>query len=1243
MTTKITIKEVTALAENTTVVVAQGINLANFFVRLSDTPNSYVGHNGKYVKVREDGAGLEFTNTANATELGGVAPDRFAYGDNERATTAWSTGVDNIIKSGFYYVKTDLNELPVNVAGYVMHEQQDTSDDYAKQNYSPFNSNTSWCRYKSNGAWGAWESIIVGDEKHLLMTEAEARAIQATNNNHFDASGMVNMGKHYNAGNINENINEGLWTTIAESQANQLRLGRSKSDATAVGTSKTNFAVAHIAGAVSNIILGDSDNRATFKFPEAEDGTRIYDSTGDARGSGKASLDLKVDADPKYGNTPTGTADQILIEAVGRAFEGTLKNGDHRLGVDAFWLLNSSYPSNTRSVVDGVTTLTSNTADYIGCFNELGVPLESGVEYEFSINIISASGGGGITQVRIGTSETVGLLSSSNIIGSGEAFVGVNTVKFTAAPNQNYLHIGGRNDVTSLVYEAVSLRKVTEEVVTRPVDLVALEYYEEELTVRQEVFECIQSLSTTFGDTDVPTVLSTRPLSYFQQYDGQFADPSLPNDRYRCVVWGDLTDEQKRKVAAYMGEKLFMGVNGNIVNGRLRARTVRGLGNGDWGNIDSNAVIAGRFTKLNSSADGDASFGNVIIHGATDAVEFTNSYYLNNNSGLNGIGAYNETNHIKGVFGSRSVIETANSGAYQGRCFMYVVATVPRANKGAYHPDLNPWGCASMAWKDDINGQVYWYGNSPLYKEPVIVSDCFITADAGGSVSTADNNGEIVNAFKAHPDGISHDGIEAGGLNGVIDWRLGAVANDSPEEAAKVEAKVENGTYRGLEKLVWTNVGTTGGGSRPADADKWRMFSTVLSVYLPEVNLTSSVGDTIYIVDSVAGVIKCTISKTYADGAYDTTVDYDSPVQPSVNDNGAASNSWVIQERETNLSVSGEFNTQMVISDPANILLTDALKDGWLGTWCHVIPVGGSEMPLTRLGISTNLDWVQTADAGTTWTSGTRAITKPQNTTGIAPSVDTVTICSYKAFAKQTKPSTNKPVYNGKAGLMGVSQFSDARVEVGCTFAESLIGKVLKNTASGRRYVSGSLVDFDLWSSGALQAAAGYEPTHSPIALAAPNNNSQAVKVLPYQISNNGQCSIGFQANELTWGSPTFTNQTESDTTWTGGEYYRVTDGAMRGFYKCESAIASALTHATYGLDGNGNVVSNGDGDVKLRRILQNGWGDDDKIKVTADGSDTFVDRNGIVNESAVHELAIPYTWTSNRARAGSQVEGVDL
>ncbi|AUR90862.1 hypothetical protein NVP1151O_21 [Vibrio phage 1.151.O._10N.222.46.B1] len=1037
----------------------------------------------------------------------------------------------------------------------------------------------------------------------ILMNEQQARAKNATNNNHFDASGMVNTGKHETKNAI---VNEGIAAYLNSGSnvaANTILIGAS-AGASLSGTSKTGYSVNHIAGSVINAIL--ENNQFKFELPPAPDGTQVSDSTGDARGSGKANLDLKVDVDPKYGDVPTGSDAEILREAVSRAFEGYTKNGDMRDGVTSWTAQGGAILS---PVADGVELITS--ASSMGMTGIIA-PAAFGAGDEVEVTLV-ANIPNGLTCV-FGVYDSTNGTRTTVATGTGKVEVYKTTISFPNADsgvNIRLYHSGGAS-VRTITVHNLSLRPATEEVVTHRVDLAAWEYYEEELTGRVEIMECVGSTSTTFGTTSVPTVLSTRKLSYFQQYDGQFpevtANPDFINDRFVCVVWDDLTEPQKREIAAYMGEKLFMGVNGFPVNGRLRARTIRGAGNGDWTNIDSNTATSNWLQPTS----------NLLIkpQGKKDASPQASGAFPTYGTQLTV--QTSEVDTHKGVFQALSSTNIPDeSAAYQGRCFLYVVATVPRACKAAYVKGLNEFGTGMLQSKRGAGFSEVWYASNAV--EVNTLQDTF--------TMLAPNTGAI-GQTSGHPDGIFYDGIEAGGLNGIIDWRLPAVANDSPEESAKVEAKVENKTYRGLEELVWTFAGTS--------TEVGLATGAILDGGIPKVGLTE--GSSIFIETSVGNYEERTVTGlNYSLGAVNFT-----PAATRI-----AGGHYIVSG-VINLSVSGEFATQMVVADPANILLTDALKDGWLGTWCPVIPDGANhDFPMSRKDVgSASVTTITTANNGDTWATNPRSIHATTNDDNASWSTGLIVIYPYKAWAKPTKKSSNKPVYNGKAGLMDVFSTSSSVAEHGVHLQESLTGNIGKSTINPYRY-SNKLTAFNIHgSSGVITDNVDYSPEHTPLLLAAPSNDSPAVKVLPYQISNNGQGSIGYQANELTWGTPTYLGVDETNTAWVAGEFYRVQDSTLgtRKFYRCEVSTSLPMNSASFIKQADGSIKYHTTGVIYFTDMgLPQGWGDDDKVKVTADGSDTFVDLNGNTNLSVVHELAIPCTWTSNHARAGSQVEGVDL
>jgi hypothetical protein len=130
-------------------------------------------------------------------------------------------------------------------------------------------------------------------------------------------------------------------------------------------------------------------------------------------------------------------------------------NGDFSNGT-AGWI------SNTGGSAGGVPTISVNgngqlqissqTDDYGGA--NIEVNLTTGKRYTLSLDVISCNS---INQTRVGTLNEAGPLSSTNI--AYPLVLGSNSVPFTAVAHANYLYIGGRNDVNSLVIDNVSVNK----------------------------------------------------------------------------------------------------------------------------------------------------------------------------------------------------------------------------------------------------------------------------------------------------------------------------------------------------------------------------------------------------------------------------------------------------------------------------------------------------------------------------------------------------------------------------------------------------------------------------------------------------------------------------------------------------------------------------------------------------------------------------------------------------------------
>ena len=881
----------------------------------------------------------------------------------------------------------------------------------------------------------------------------------------------------------------------------------------------------NIAGATTNLRnINSSVDDCQVILPHSPDGTVTYDSaTG-------VITDFTKDVDPKYGDV---AAD--VNEAVARAFEGDVKNGDLRLG-GAHWSGNYTVTDNIISVVG------PNVA-------EVDINTVAGTTYNIKYEVTAAVTGASI-RVR-GSSVPYQMQENTGGVGFRvHTFTAVDTgvFKFVIYPLL---------ESRSVSIRSISSRSITNEVVTERVDMWGFEQWHEEVT-DGEVFDCIQSLATTFGDTGVPTVLSKRPLSYFQVYDGQFSNPSAINDQYRCVDWNAITDVQKKKVAAYLQEKLFVGENGLLVNVRVRQRTIAGAGNGDWHTLGSTEAGLLAFF-LSSPAKRVSPQGKKDVgRGYGDS-----PYYYDTDHGANWSGEV-------GVFtGGNTNGSPTSSIAYKGECYFLVCGTVPRLNQGANVQGLND-GFGSALCSDGLP----WYSSA---NTPTTLKDCFID-QVGGTIASGQSG---------RSDGRKFDAIYPGGAGGVIDMRLSAHDEGSTEKASEVRAKVENGAYRGMEKLVFTKW-ESARDDRIRHNTAWGNISGQQRSRDPEVDTPMSYSVSngcTYYTDSVTSDIAViedldpnwnrvsdTSIRAYwlSDGAeFDESSTFASNLESrltltiaEVDGNyNAYSDLLGLSGAETNISVSGEFAMQDIIGDPANILQTDALKDGWYGSWIPVIPDGNKTYPLTRKQLDKTSDFtftngVVTSDNGGSWASMGNWFLIVDNGISSSLALGSVYILSYTAFAKQTTESVNSPVLHGEAGLGSVYVVDRYTTFNGAMFVESILGKIPVSSAN-RTYQTAPLKDSTLSNVGEMFGVTA----HEPITLTAPANNSPAAKSLAYQVASNNQASMNFAFNELVY-----------------------------------------------------------DGD----------WGDDSTIKI-ADGVTTGTDLNGNTRLIGTHTLALPYGWVRNK------------
>lgn len=489
-----------------------------------------------------------------------------------------------------------------------------------------------------------------------------------------------------------------------------------------------------------------------------------------------------------------------------------------------------------------------------------------------------------------------------------------------------------------------------------------------------------------------------------------------------------------------------------------------------------------------------------------------------------------------GVFTTRLVHEEIG---IDGRCYFHVWGKVPRLNQGAYHPSFNDKGTGIFNNANASNG-AFWYSTA---LDPLTTQQCFnVVPDPTTDTTTVGVTGTsgFVGSVggSGREDGRFYDAIYEGGQGGVEDDRLSAYDMSSPEEAAKIDAKVKNGTYRGAEKLVYTK-------AMVETALSALNGATAVTIPLGQA-VNYKAGDTVSIYDAVTGNIVIenqVISGSGTDGG--GTADFLSWSGSAIKQtyNRLVQPYYVVASAKTDYTVSGEFECVDVLGDPEQILATPQLANGWLGYWIPDLRLGSISVQLTRKSLTTSGARTLTDDNGATWSSATMTINVTTNSYTTTTQANRVFVLHYTAAAYVTEVDVHRRVLNHTAGLGSVDTFAYFGVDRGVLFAESLMNKVITNgnaTLAGRGGYA--LTKNNLGNSSSIYdlASWGY-PHHTPLQLIVPpDNDSPACKALMQQSAENQGMYLNYSYEELAYTSGAFNP-------WGDDRVMVISDGQVRG------------------------------------------------------------------------------------------------
>ncbi|EOV9224441.1 hypothetical protein ACN5ZZ_000448 [Vibrio parahaemolyticus] len=1053
------------------------------------------------------------------------------------------------------------------------------------------------------------------------QSEANMKAARMLASEQFAASGFVHYGKHVADTASFTPINEGMFTNDGAefySQAGQLLMGELGGNKR--GSSKTDFPVTHIAGFISKLLgvtTAQGANSFAIKFPEAPNGTVVYDSTGNCRGSGKATLDLTKDVDPKYGDVAGS-----VNEAVARAFEGYLPNGDFRNSTVG-WV---TTPSGDMTVASGemtVTNLANNGS--LRCTTHPTLPAG---QWLLEATVKCPSGKVFWLNLYNPTDNNKPVIFTGT--GNWQKVSGVVTT--TVPTKASNIYIQNRSGaIQTFTVKDYRVAPASEEVVINRVDMFGFEYFLEEISKANPFvypYGCIQSKLTSIEG--IATKESNRPITYYSVFDGDTASKGKGVDFWAA------TDAQKRALVSNPDHNIYLLDDGRLVQWRVRQRTIAGVGNGDWQSVNSQGVALMFF---------QAPSGFTIQPSAQGILDVTPTWF-----GAGSKGAYYGITHATPIHKDNGIFCAGLGGkvvpelGIDGHCYFHVCGVVPRLNQGAYHPSFNPLGTKS--WVQSGKGwNAQWWQMTGISS----TRQCFDYKTASSDLTQAGANEEFSGFIgsrdgSSRPDGRFYDSIYASGWGGVIDYRFSAWDMGSKDEAAKIFQKLENGTYRGKEFATRCDLFVRTSTEPYFYGGKTAIWIEGIDDFIGSRNPRD------FKVNGYTVVTAATDGHgqyVYFDSKYGDISSY----WKSVSNN-------VVVTSPTNIPVSGNFNMIDVLGSPERIMAKTELANGWLGGWIPVVPnntLVANKFPMTRVAVDKDLR-MYWSDGDAAWQAGTYTFASSLNARDNSSAIPStrVALHSYTASAKLTKSANIKPILNGANGVGDVyaTMFNDRTR--GGLLRESLINKVVSGYSQMHPHSQTVKLNKCTLLDGYFASNPDFSPTHECIALGEPAYDDSAIKVLWSQSSNNQQANLNLSFNELIWvGSYSSLNVTKITSTNTA------TDGVAGQFYLTDPSITNALGNkllrcvksftASWGdvwlENGKGFVyitAPTGDPFLVVYGSQSDLWGDDGKLRIVSEVG-TYKNLNGDLCLYGTHELAIPYGYTKNKARAGSQVSGVDL
>ncbi|WP_028022248.1 hypothetical protein [Enterovibrio calviensis] len=880
-------------------------------------------------------------------------------------------------------------------------------------------------------------------------------------------SGFLEWGTSPSGATVNR-VNEGMYSFVGDtSLASLMYLGRSDTDSQ--GTSRTKEAIAVVDGV--SLFIDDSLPKAAkaIKFPPAPNGTKTYDSaTGTV-------VDFTKDVDPKYGDVASDTN-----EAVARAFEGKVINGDFRQGTASWGSTNAA----TVGMVAGVMRLTQD-SEGNGQLGSVGTGLKLNTPYRAEIVIKSS------------TAPRIDFLMDSEFY---PLKVGVNVIDFTLVTHTStsaivrhaYANAGEYTEVVS-----VSIRPVSDKVITTRKDLAFLEVWHETVAEKDVIypFGNVQYGSTSWEGLALDNELVAQGYSAFGEWDELTTGYGIKASTLSFLDMCKLTHDPRNNL-------YYDAETKHLVQVRYRIRVVEGLGD-DWLSIyNFNSVRALRY-KGDGNDIGVRAQGTLDV--STDWADFGNAsegFYQSSYSGFEG-----DSSDVS-VFQAPNASDTNNP-------FALPIALVQRLNQGAYHPVHNPMGCRAFntvgVWSHEE-----WYSDD-IYVPNTFV-DCFIVTsgnpDSGNDYGAYNSSGKIgTNSGRPANDPYQFfDAIYAGQVE---DLRLSARKLDVNKLREDAIRKSVAGTMRGKGKAPFTTFTNRviGSGSHSARAEGYRMVNSNAYIYADWQSGDYANGELVTVWDTTKGV-KFTGKVILIDTGAELVLSH---VSTTLTNGNSATTTFVGTEKE----LTPEFDDLPwvdIIGKPERIAAT--FPNGVVGQWIPQIPDGTSKEYLFNRKVSDArlTQKLYTTDDGVTWLASSSSglpIDSVRNSITEIWSGDTVGLDVYTTKSNFTEAANSSKVVGGVGDVLMTQRYLNT---YGNRVCGSLIGKVAtSNTGQGsiNTFVGTMVTDF--LENGELSNVRPI--SHAQLDFAAPQNNSPAVKALSTITEKDGLLYLQLHGSELKYHS----------------------------------------------------------------------------------------------------------------------------